>query len=328
MKLKSLIARTIIVAGIISILSCVGTMQIPNPTQPKLSYESPEAYYKALYDSKTTTPEEFITAGDSLRAHKNYPLALEAYSEAINYKKNAQETVSLVKIRLRDVHYELGREYEQKELLNKARSEYEKILEQYSDFVPAREGRARILEQGGFFDKASSDYAFVAKQDSSAGNYKSTAVQGLQRISVITAQARKLFAEAQSYYNTKLYYEAADVFKQAFTIKPDYIEAKYYYNLSLGRHYLRVKIGEGQWEAIGKFNDAKAIKPNEPEVYFYLAQAYENKDQYDFKNTIDNYKKVIELAAKSQLAKESTQKIKELTARKEAYDKLFKKIKK
>ncbi|KPK95742.1 hypothetical protein AMJ80_03830 [bacterium SM23_31] len=315
MKIKSAVT-----AGcVLLLIHCTTVYNKGNEHLALQNYDDAAAEFKQLVEIDENDYTAYFGLGDAYRGKKEFDAAIEAYSEALRLKPGWEEVES----RIIETRLEKGNFLEEDEKPREARDVYEELKADNPDYMPVYQALAQFYYRNGSFDKARENFEHIAGIDPA----DTLTYEELGKLDDIDARAAELFNAAKKEYDTKYYYEAAASFKKVFELKPDHKEAKYMHYLALGRHYLKGGSEMEMWNAIAAFGNATVIKPDEPELQFYMARAYEKKDKNDYKMPIEHYKKVIELAPESELAKESEKKIKEITELKEKMEKFFKKKK-
>ena len=142
----------------------------------------------------------------------------------------------------------------------------------------------------------------------------------LQTIENRTQKADAAVQKGIAAINRKHYKTAQTELKKALKNKPDNQEAKYQLHMAEGHALYKKGSKSAMWEAIEAFGLAMAIKDTLAEPHYWLAKAYERKDDREFTNAIDEYTKVLELDPNGPHAKEARTKLKKLKALKTKLD--------
>lgn len=309
----------IIVGFVLLLVQCTGVYKKGNEHLARQNFDAGITEFKELLESNRDDYIAYLGLGDAYRGKKEFDAAIEAYSEALRLRPGWDKAES----RLLEVQLEQGKFLEENERIREARDVYEKLKAAHPDYMPVYHALAQFYYRFGKFDRARENFEHIANINPA----DTLTSEALKKLNEIDERAAELFNEAKKEYDTKYYYEAAASFKKVFELKPDHEEAKYMHYLALGRHHLKRGSEMEMWKAISAFGNATVIKPDAAELQFYMGRAYEKKDKNDYKMPIEHYKKVIELAPESELAKESEKKIKEITELKEKMEKFLKKKK-
>ena len=314
------IKAVVIVGFVLLLIQCTTVYKKGNEHLAQQNFDAGIAEFKELLESNQDDYIAYLGLGDAYRGKKEFDAAIEAYSEALRLQPGWDKAES----RLLEVQLEKGKFLEENERIREARDVYEKLKSDHPDYLPVYHALAQFYYRFGKFDRARENFEHIA----SINPADTLTSEALKKLNEIDERAAELFNEAKKEYDTKYYYEAAASFKKVFELKPDHEEAKYMHYLALGRHHLKRGSEMEMWKAISAFGNATVIKPDAAELQYYMGRAYEKKDKNDYKMPIEHYKKVIELAPESDLAKESQKKIKEITELKEKMEKFLKKKKK
>lgn len=177
---------------------------------------------------------------------------------------------------------------------------------------------AEIYHDLGRLDEAKARYDKI----SSLGN-PALVSENLEEIARRTTESQALTDQAISAYRKRHYITAKTKLEQALELKPDNDDARYYLNMAAGHILFKKGSQSDLWDAIEAFGKATAIKGDIAEPHYWLARAYEKKDDDEFVNAIDEYRIALELDPESDLAGSIRKKIEELTQRKEKLDRFW-----
>lgn len=267
-------------------------------------------------------PEDFtamIKLGDAHLENKDLENARETYAKALDLRPGDEQTVE----KLKKVIYDTGMQQVSDERYGAAVKTFEGLLDSYPDYRKALEPLATSYAKLGRLEKARKLYGKVLETDPE----NSAAKAGMAMISQADTEADKVYNQAKNYYKKKMYYEAADVLKAIVEKNAENVEAKYFMHMAQGKFLLGRSSLTQRWKAIEEFGYAITLRPDDPEAYFLMAQAYEKKAKNEFDDPINMYKKVIEVSPDSDYAKQSQAKVKELTEKKKKWEKFNKKKK-
>lgn len=193
----------------------------------------------------------------------------------------------------------------------KARDSYVSAIELDSTHFLALCRTGLMYRKFGEYDKARLYYRKAYR----INTYADSLQKVLDFFDAAHVQSNLLMRKGIESLNSKQYKIAMESLDQAVKAKPDNKEAKYHSFLANGLYYYkRGSVGK-LWDAIENFGLASALKPEEPEPHFYMADAYSKKDKKDFENSIREFEEVIRLAPGSKLAKDAQKKIDKLKTR-------------
>jgi len=202
-----------------------------------------------------------------------------------------------------------------------AREIYQSATELDSSHFLAHCRLGLVHKNLGQFDKAQVSYRKALRLNIAADSLQKI----LDILDAAHVQSNLLMNRGIELLKQKKYKDAMETLEKAVTAKPDNGPAKYHSYLANGLfYYKRGSVGR-LWDAIENFGLAGALRPNEAEPHFYMAETYIKKDDKDFENTILEYEEVIRLAPESDLAKEAQKRIKKLKAREKLLKDFWKK---
>jgi tetratricopeptide (TPR) repeat protein len=208
-----------------------------------------------------------------------------------------------------------------KGLVIQARDTYQSAVDLDSSHFAAHCRLGLVYKNLGHFDEAQLFYRKALRLNIAADSLQKI----LDFLDASHVQSNLLMNRGIDLLKQKKYKEAKETLEKAVTAKPDNEPAKYHSYLANGLfYYKRGSVGR-LWDAIENFGLAGALRPDEAEPHFYMAEAYIKKDDKDFKNTIHEYEEVIRLAPESHLAKEAQKRIVKLKAREKLLKDFWKK---
>ncbi len=146
-----------------------------------------------------------------------------------------------------------------------------------------------------------------------------------EKVSFLTTRAQEFLESARSDYDAGLFYESSENYKHYLTIKSEDWEARYFQHIAEGKYHFNLGTATAMSAAIESFNNAVNVRPDDPDSYYFLAQAYEQHEKRDYSNSIAYYLKVFELVPGTELGKESEIKINELKKKQEVLERFFQK---
>lgn len=142
----------------------------------------------------------------------------------------------------------------------------------------------------------------------------------LEEILRRTDDSRKLAEEGIAAYRKQHYITARTKLNEALQLKMDDDEAQYYLHMANGHIYFKKGSRSDLWDAIESFGKATAVRNDVAEPHYWLARAYEKKDDDEFVNAIDEYETALRLDPRSAMVEEIQERLVELKKRKERLD--------
>ncbi|MFC1477045.1 tetratricopeptide repeat protein [candidate division KSB1 bacterium] len=261
--------------------------------------------YKKLTEADPYDPLAFVRLGDAYLAMNNYDDATKAYDEALFLQPDLLEAAE----KWQKTRLGKGLDHMAQENYRNAIDVFEYLLKKYPENTTVLKPLAECYTKSNRIDKARESYkTYIA-----VNTEDTVAVTALKVLDTKTVQAEKIYTTALEDYERGMFYEAAEMLKEAIELKPDYIDARYLSHIATGRHHLRRSDQMELWDAIAAFGMCTTLKPDEIEPHFYMAQAYAKKDKTKFAENIKRFRKIIETAPDSEFAKQSEKKVKELT---------------
>ena len=147
-------------------------------------------------------------------------------------------------------------------------------------------------------------------------------------ISSKKTEAEKLTEEGSTLYKKGRWRNAEKKLNKAISVNGQNKDSKYYLHMARGRRLYKKGSVAAIWDAITDFGLASSIRAEEAEPIYYMAQCYEKKNKKDFTLTVETYRRVVDLAPGTKLAKKSSKRINYLLAKKKKLEQFWGKKKK
>ena len=114
------------------------------------------------------------------------------------------------------------------------------------------------------------------------------------------------------------------MYKKILAIDPKNPSANYHLLMDEGLKSHKKDYKNGQWDAIQSFSKASTYIDTLGEPYYWIAKAYEKKDEMDFELTLESYNKSLELYLTDEMRLKVNQSIDVLEKRKKTYEDFWK----
>ena len=114
------------------------------------------------------------------------------------------------------------------------------------------------------------------------------------------------------------------MYKKILAIDPKNPSANYHLLMNEGLKSHKKDYKNGQWDAIQSFSKASTYIDTLGEPYYWIAKAYEKKDEMDFELTLESYNKSLELYLTDEMRLKVNQSIDVLEKRKKTYEDFWK----
>ncbi|NOZ04366.1 MAG: hypothetical protein GXO92_07160 [FCB group bacterium] len=162
------------------------------------------------------------------------------------------------------------------------------------------------------------DPAFLAaKQDSLLVAEKNNP----ELVSALTTAHVNLARKAQS---TGDYGKAQSEFEAALKLDSKDNRARYGIAMLKGRRLFKKGSRNALWDAIEQFGKASMYDPTRGEPYYWMAKAYEKKDDQDFELILETYDKALALELPEKLKGDAEKSRAEVAKRKETFENFWK----
>tara|TARA_B100001750_G_scaffold73897_1_gene58867 strand:+ start:112 stop:621 length:510 start_codon:yes stop_codon:yes gene_type:complete len=113
-------------------------------------------------------------------------------------------------------------------------------------------------------------------------------------------------------------------YKKILIIDPNHSIAKYHIYMDEGKNHHKKGHKNGQWDAIQAFSKAAALIDSLGEPYYWIAKAYEKKDEMDFELALESYDMALKLYLPEKTRPIVISKRNDLIKRKETFDDFWK----
>ncbi|GEM_PF-160499 len=157
----------------------------------------------------------------------------------------------------------------------------------------------------------------IAKQDSLLAAEKNNP----ELLSALTTAHVNLAEEARSEGN---YGKAQSEFEAVLKLDPKDNRARYGIAMLKGRRLFKKGSRNALWDAIEQFGKASMYRPAQGEPYYWMAKAYEKKDDQDFELILEAYDKALALELPEELRNDAEQSRAEIAKRKKTFENFWK----
>lgn len=305
MKQFTILLLLLLLAG------CAG-MKKANDFYEQKNYQAAIEECLRAIEKDSSNAEAYFILGKSYVALNKFDEALINLQKAFRIEPKSAVTARAKKEIIKTRLFKADEAKKEKNY-NIAFSEYKEVLALDSTNFQANYNLAGTYEENHWLEKA----RFYFEQASKLQPDNISIKHKILSIDSLTQLAEKHFEKGKTYYRQSKNISASSSLKRALTIKDDFRDANYYYYMAQGKILFQKGTKSKLWDAIEQFGKAMMLNEEAAEPHFYLAKAYEKKDRNEFDNAIEEYKIALNKEPDGPLAKQSKNKIKELTAKRD-----------
>ena len=113
-------------------------------------------------------------------------------------------------------------------------------------------------------------------------------------------------------------------YKKILIIDPNNLIAKYHIHMNEGKSHHKKGHKNGQWDAIQSFSKAASLIDTLGEPHFWIAKAYEKKDEMDFESALESYDIALKLYLPKKIRPAVINKRNDLIKRKKTFEDFWK----
>ena len=113
-------------------------------------------------------------------------------------------------------------------------------------------------------------------------------------------------------------------YKKILIIDPNNLIAKYHIHMNEGKSHHKIGHKNGQWDAIQSFSKAASLIDTLGEPHFWIAKAYEKKDEMDFESALEPYDIALKLYLPKKIRPAVINKRNDLIKRKKTFEDFWK----
>ena len=113
-------------------------------------------------------------------------------------------------------------------------------------------------------------------------------------------------------------------YKKILIIDPNNLIAKYQIQMNEGKSHHKKGHKNGQWDAIQSFSKAATLIDTLGEPHFWIAKAYEKKDEMDFESALESYDIALKLYLPKKIRPAVINKRNDLIKRKKTFEDFWK----
>ena len=113
-------------------------------------------------------------------------------------------------------------------------------------------------------------------------------------------------------------------YKKILIIDPNNLIAKYHIYMNEGKSHHKKGHKNGQWDAIQSFSKAASLIDTLGEPHFWIAKAYEKKDEMDFESALESYDIALKLYLPKKIRPAVINKRNDLIKRKKTFEDFWK----